>query len=261
MKAKPTVNIVYTNRGTFGIENQTRYSTDAILALANAIESCVHPEMSPFRPKGAVLCIVDWRHNRPPSFVRRYKADGVSEHVSVKQYVTLRDSMAWDTIRVVPPDLLFSDPIEAISWDGQFAPLEVTRQLADRIRFEMGLPVWKMAEQAREKPELLQPLPVAAERGSRKRGANASVALASRAESRARKAHRQSYRARWETHSVGRNLDAAQRYLSVVRPDLAERLELRRQELDYLHGRLIEITQDLNDTCNTIRTLDLTRKE
>ena len=60
---------------------------------------------------------------------------------------------------------------------------------------------------------------------------------------------------------MGRNLDAAQRYLSVVRPDLAERLELKRQELDYLHGRLIEITQELNETCNTINALDLTRKE
>jgi hypothetical protein len=193
--------------------------------------------------------------------LRRYKADGVLEHVSVKQYVTLRDSVAWDTIRVVPPDLLFSNPIEAISWDGQAAPVELTRQLAERLAFEMGLPVWDLASKIGEKPELKVQLPVMAERGSRKRGANASVALASRAESRARKAHRQSYRARWETHSVGRNLDAAQRYLSVVRPDLAERLELRRQELDYLHGRLIEITQDLNETCNTINTLDLTRKE
>ena len=261
MKAKPTVNIVYTNLGRFGIENQTRYSTDAILALANAIEACVHPHMNPFRPKGAVLCLVDWRHNRPPSLLRRYKADGVSEHVSVKQYVTLRDSVSWDTIRIVPPENLFSDPIEAISWDGQFAPLELTRQLAERLTFEMGLPVWDLASKIGEKPELKVQLPVMAERGSRKRGANAAVGLASRAESRARKAHRQSYRARWETHTVGRNLEASQRYLSSIRPDLAERLELRRQELDYLHGRLIEITQDLNETCNTINTLDLTRKE
>jgi len=145
MKAKPTVNIVYTNRGTFGIENQTRYSTDAILAIANAIEACVHPHMNRFRPKGAVLCLVDWRHSRPLACVRKYTEDGGVERVLVKQYVTLRDHMSWDTIRIVPPDRLFSDPLAALSWDGQAAPVELTRQLAERLAFEMGLPVWEMA--------------------------------------------------------------------------------------------------------------------
>jgi hypothetical protein len=261
MPKKLSVNIVYTNRGILGIENQTRYSTDAILALVNELEVCLHAEALPYRPQGAVFCLVDWRHSRPPAYVRKYREDGGVERVLEKQYVVLRDDTAWDTIRIVPPELLFSNPLEALSWDGQFAPLALTEQLAQRFAFELGISLWDMQRMFAKKAAPMAQLPVMPIRGSKRRGGNTAVQRASRAEVNARNAYRRASNARWFAYSAERHLAAAQKNMSTLRPDLAELLSLRQQEMEYLYRRLIGVSQEISSLASDINQLDLTRKE
>jgi hypothetical protein len=161
------VEIVYTARGTIGIENQTRYNTDDLLAIANWLESHVPEDKAPLRPAGSVLQFIDWKHTVPFITSTLWVASKRQE-IRTPNWIQPNPPNAWNVVQIVPPDRLYPNPIEALAWEGEEAPAELVQMVFLRLDREISL-TWTVRA-TEERPTFR--IRINKEAGSRKRGAD-----------------------------------------------------------------------------------------
>ena len=140
-KKKLEVQIVYTNSGVRGLENQTRYNTDDIMAILNHVEHTAAEagnDLAAISRFGAVLVLTDNR--RPVIMQTRGFWNGVQrESVTYPSWLHSGTWQAWNSIQITPPEMLHTNVIEALAWDGLLAPPELGGLLQQRFAEELGV--------------------------------------------------------------------------------------------------------------------------
>lgn len=234
------VKIVYTDLGFLGIENQTRYNTEDILAIANWCESQL--KEAPRRPIGSVLQFVNWRHETPFRHVRRWE-DASDQYVikAVHNWLELDSGHAWNVVKVVPPDRLFQNPVEALAFQFDEAPELLVKLLTDRLTKELGVyfdvDVGEVAKKFR--------IRINAERGSRVRAAIDLPARVSIGGTRLQSARTHLRRSKWRSqHSIrflqaaGSDFAAADKELYVEALRIASEIERVGHQMDALAAEM-----------------------
>ena len=174
-KKKLEVQIVYTNSGVRGLENQTRYNTDDIMAILNHVEHTAAEagnDLAAISRFGAVLVLTD--NLRPVIMKARGAWNGTTrEIVNYPSWIEPATWQKWNSIQITPPEMLHTNVIEALSWDGLLAPPELGGLLQQRFEEEMGV------RYDVDKPNNNWEIRVEPERQSKKRGVDAKPYLQS----------------------------------------------------------------------------------
>ena len=174
-KKKLEVQIVYTNSGVRGLENQTRYNTDDLMAILNHVEHTAAEagnDLAAMDRFGAVLVLTD--NLRPVLMKARGAWNGTTrEIVNYPSWIDPATWQKWNSIQITPPEMLHTNVIEALSWDGLLAPPELGGLLQQRFEEEMGV------RYDVDKPNNNWEIRVEPERQSKKRGVDAKPYLQS----------------------------------------------------------------------------------
>lgn len=125
-----------TVQGRFEIQNQTRYNTDDILAMFDALilddmpTEDRWPRSGADIPDGAVIQIIEFTGRE--MWKREYSSEK-RDWERRRVYVRPRDPREWHVIRVVPPDRIYTSELEALAADMTFAPAALTYQFQQRV--------------------------------------------------------------------------------------------------------------------------------
>lgn len=235
------INIVYTDRGWLGIENQTRYDTADLLAIANWIEARLEPDQEPKRPLGSVIQFVDWKHECP--FVSERRWEGEKYIIDSRpNWVQMNPPHAWNVVKVVPPDRLFSNLIEALAWDGTEAPLQLVHYIIRRLSHEFGH--WKFSGPGKL-PEMR--LRINKAPGSRRRGADHRVERMSIGLNKLSNSRRHTGRSRYRLMTAkGRLCDAADD-IALVDPSLRDKADSLIEALRNIEEELERVNQAMRE--------------
>lgn len=245
------VNIVYSARGWLGIENQTRYNTEDILAIVNWIESRVTGE--PRRPIGSVLQIVSWRHSNPFRSDRGWTPEGTWETKLIPNWVLMHPRHAWNVVKVVPPDRLYLNPLEALADDNPEAPMELVKQVALRLARELGA----YFDLPKDMSGLR--LRVSAERGSRVRAVNTRVERVGIATERLNRAELHLRRCRWRAYTCDDRLAKAAADFDKIDANLSLEVRATAEEIQRVIKTLNMLDVKLGHLRKNAHTINLTK--
>ena len=236
------IEIVYTSRGTIGIENQTRYNTDDLLAIANWLESHVPEDRAPLRPAGSVLQFIDWRHT-VPFVTSTLWVSGERQTTRTPNWVSPDPSNGWNVVQIVPPDRLYPNPIEALAWEGEEAPAELVQMVFVRLDREISL-TWTV-KAAEDRPDFR--IRINKEAGSRKRGADRRTERVSIGLRYARAGLYGQSRGRHMMHWARYTLEKAGRTLGKVDPSLMHEMEALSEEMQKVEQAADDLGTKLNE--------------
>ena len=140
-----------TKTGLFNIVNGTRYSTDEIVALFDAITDAFERRGNTVEPahsetsKGTALDVCDYNPNSPWDQTRTWDAESNTYVIKRERAFVKRSGYSLTTrfkVGLLPPEKLYENPLEAlVSADGEErAPTRMTQRLVERF-CEMITPV------------------------------------------------------------------------------------------------------------------------
>ena len=132
--------MINTNGGLFAINNTTRYNTDDLLRVFNDFEAKLMEKQGklPAVTEPTTIDIVDFKPADPSRVVREYDhvTNTYRNNVNSRWYVK-ESSYGRSTrnkIGLLPPDLLYASPLEALAADQTKAPVAMTFCLIERLR-------------------------------------------------------------------------------------------------------------------------------
>ena len=191
-KKKATLGVVHvpTKTGRFLIENQTKYNTDDILAILNAIEedaqarretqskmwygSSTEEERQEYIsnwwrnrarvPFGAVIQLTD-KMNGVSKVTNRDYNHTTREFETVQRQIYVEAGDFWNIVRICPPDKLYANPLEALSADD-------TNPTAPQVLVNQLVSVFSESLYEAGGINLPKPIRIEESRGSARRGAN-----------------------------------------------------------------------------------------
>jgi hypothetical protein len=248
---KKKIEIVYTDRGTIGIENQTRYNTDDLLEIANWLESHVEAGTNPLRPVGSVLQFIDWKHTTP--FIESTLwVSGERQRIRTPNWVLPDPPNAWNVVKIVPPDMLYPNAIEALTRAAEEeAPEELVQMVFLRLDREISTS-WT-ARSREDRPAFR--IRINKEAGSRKRGADRRMERVSIGLSYARKGLYGQSRSRHMMYWARHTLEKAGRNLGKVDPSLMQEMEALSEEMQ----KVEQAADDLGNKLNVLMQLASSR--
>jgi len=173
---KVEVTVVYTNLGSRGLENQTRYNTADIMAILNFVEATTvengRTQENDIR-WGSVIALTDSR--KAVYYKQRGYWEGDDRKVvAYPSWVQEGTWQAWNIVQVTPPDMLHTNALEALSWDGVLAPEELGNLLEVRFADQHNYGTNVGGDRKRS-----WPIRVEAERQSKKRAPDVKPYLSS----------------------------------------------------------------------------------
>jgi hypothetical protein len=144
-KKKLEVTVVYTKRGSAGLENQTRYNTSDIMDILNYVEEAAFDSGRMSENEGRFGAVIALTDSRKPVFMReRYHWNGHERVVEpYPSWVQDGTWQAWNVVQVTPPEMLYTNALQALTWDGVTAPEELgdllERRFSDGVLYSVQL--------------------------------------------------------------------------------------------------------------------------
>jgi hypothetical protein len=128
----------FTKNDRFEVDNQTHYNTaDLIEILDFMVDKESKGEETRWRrspPQGALIQFLEFRgdnrYNRSTEFNHEKQE---WEFTNKRVYVLPQESKMWHVVKIVPPQRIFENELEALSADMTAIPYEMYRQLVVRL--------------------------------------------------------------------------------------------------------------------------------
>jgi hypothetical protein len=251
---KAPINILHSTTGAYRIENQTRYDSHDLLALVNWIEAQFASGTNR-RPYGTVLQFVDWRTSATQRNLSKL-VNGKWVTATVPNWVKEYAHHDWNVIRVVPPDRLFTNCLEALGWDGKEAPATLVEMIAQRVADEI-IPVNQNRQMTLEKMPTFT-LRVNEKRGSRRRGADMTAARASVMENKLNKARSKVGNGLWYMKTSATRMRQVADGLHRVDPKAEQTSNHLRRRIEELHRGLYATYLEMIDLQTLLTTTNYT---
>jgi hypothetical protein len=150
---------------------------------------------------------------------------------------------AWNVVKIVPPDRLYTDPIEALTWEAEEAPEELVQMVFLRLDREIST---SWATRSRLDRPVFR-IRINKEAGSRKRGADRRTERVSIGLNHARKGLYGQSRGRYIMYWARHKIKKAGRNLGKVDPSLMQEMEALSEEMQKVEQAAESLGDRLND--------------